>query len=87
MIKPVGGVVQHHAPVTVQQNAAMFHPGARTPFETLSGSQMKLGLNLRLCQLFPLARLADAEQFRAEAPLSVIIYAQHAACPFCVSAD
>ncbi|WP_170428417.1 hypothetical protein [Ruegeria arenilitoris] len=74
LIKPVGGSSNIMRQFTVQQNA-MFHScAARTPFETLSGSQMKLGLNrAAFDQLFP-PRLADAEQFQGRGTLSVIIY-------------
>ncbi|WP_170418218.1 hypothetical protein [Ruegeria atlantica] len=74
LVKPVGGSSNIMRQFTVQQNA-MFHAcAARTPFEFLSGSEMKLGLNrVAFDQLFP-PRLADAERFQGRGTLSVIIY-------------
>ncbi|CUH46741.1 hypothetical protein [Ruegeria atlantica] len=74
LIKPTGGSSNIMRQFTVRQDPVFHACAARTPFEFLSGSEMKLGLNrVAFDQLFP-PRTASAEQFQGRGTLSVIIY-------------
>ncbi|MCG7521733.1 hypothetical protein [Ruegeria sp. Ofav3-42] len=74
LVKSAGGSSNIMRQFRLNQNAVFHSCAARTPFEFLSGSEMKLGLNrAAFDQLFP-PRLARSEQLLGRGTLSVIIY-------------